>query len=130
MLENSTIKVLVAEDDISIQEILNMKLDMMGDIAISNVDDGYMVIEEVITNDYDLILMDLQMPNLDGVEATKRIIEAFDGAGPMIVAVTGNTDVATKEHCLKIGMDGYITKPVDNNELRKVLSLCAEKKTN
>lgn len=128
MKEGQNIRVLVAEDDVLIQEVLNMKLDMLG-IDVATVDDGYMVIEEILENEYDLILMDLQMPNLDGVETTRRIKEAFGEDGPMIVAVTGNQDSNIMQQCLNMGMDDYIAKPVNNDRLKEVIRICMERKS-
>jgi CheY-like chemotaxis protein len=72
---------------------------------------------------YDLVLMDVQMPELDGLEATRRIRRRWPGpAGPRIVAMTANAMEGDREACLEAGMDDYISKPIRPEALNSVLS--------
>ncbi|MCG8456329.1 MAG: response regulator, partial [Holophagales bacterium] len=70
---------------------------------------------------YDLILMDLQMPVMDGLEATRRLREESPGPRPRIVAVTAHAMAGDRERCLAQGMDGYLSKPVQLEHLRAAL---------
>ena len=72
--------------------------------------------------DYDVIFMDVQMPNLDGLEATQKIRERETGdAHVRIIAMTANAMQGDRERCLAAGMDDYVTKPVTPDALRKAL---------
>ncbi len=74
---------------------------------------------------YDLVLMDVQMPDMDGLEATRRIraAEALDPSGPAtrIVALTANAYAEDRDACLAAGMDGLLVKPLDRERLRDAL---------
>jgi CheY-like chemotaxis protein len=75
--------------------------------------DGREAVEAVAHGAYDLVLMDVQMPEMDGLEATSRIVEATDPAArPRILAMTANAMDGDRERCLAAGMDGYISKPI------------------
>ena len=65
----------------------------------------------------DLVLMDLMMPGMDGITATREILERSDGPPPTFIAVTGNTDTAVSKECLASGFAAVLHKPVDSNEL-------------
>jgi CheY-like chemotaxis protein len=69
---------------------------------------------------YEVVLMDIQMPIMDGLEATRRIREDFD-VQPLIVAMTANAMLEDKEACFKAGMDEYMSKPINLQELLVVL---------
>jgi CheY-like chemotaxis protein len=74
---------------------------------------------------YDLILMDCQMPAMDGFEATRQI-RALDGPQPVIVAVTANALVGERERCLAAGMDDYLSKPFQADQLISIVAKWAE----
>ena len=78
---------------------------------------------------YDLVLMDVQMPEMDGMEATARIRakERLSGGWQPVVALTAHTMNGDEEKCLAAGMDGYLTKPIRPEELDQLLEKCMEK---
>ena len=122
--ENSTI--LIAEDNETNQMVIEMLLEDLEieDIAITN--NGLEAFEEYRENydKYDLILMDVNMPVLDGLGATKKILE-FEKSNQIehtaIIALTANTVAGDRQKFLDSGMDGYLAKPIKEHELIKVL---------
>ncbi len=121
-----SLSVLVVEDDQDVQELIVMKLKSFG-VSTKRVNNGYECIEALLDKSYDLILMDLEMPKLNGLETTQRIMDACGSDRPLIFAVTGNTGEAVRQKCMDMGMDGYISKPLSNDKLNEVLQLCVSK---
>ncbi|MGL5059009.1 MAG: response regulator [Microcoleus sp.] len=122
---NSTqIRILLAEDNVVNQKVATHLLDRIGfraDIAAN----GLEVLEALQRQSYDVVLMDVQMPEMDGLEATRRICEDFPAdKKPRIIAMTANAMQGDREKCLAAGMDDYITKPVRREELAAALSKC------
>jgi CheY-like chemotaxis protein len=120
----SPLRILLAEDNLINQKLAVKMLERIGyipDIAVNGVE----VLEALRRKPYDLVLMDVQMPEMDGVEATLRIRQEWPGdLGPRIVAITANAFKCDREKCLAAGMDGYVTKPIQFRELQTVLELC------
>ena len=118
-LEN--LHVLLAEDNEVNQIIALAMLEGLG-LKVDVARNGKIALEYLQRNNYDLILMDLQMPEINGIEAT-QIIRNLDSnkANVCIIAQTANAMSEDKEVCLKAGMNDYISKPIDQNELRKKL---------
>ena len=85
------------------------------------VANGVEAVSAVLEVGYDLVLMDLQMPELDGLEATAQIRDALDGGGPHIVAVTANATAEDRARCLAAGMDDYLSKPFRLGDLQAAL---------
>jgi len=115
-------KILVVEDNMSNQLFMRALLSSFK-VDLDVASDGLEAIEKFKLNKYDLILMDVNMPNMDGVEATKNILEIEDELGQShtpIVALTANALTGDKERFLRAGMDGYLTKPLRKSELHKV----------
>lgn len=109
------LRILIAEDNRINQKLTMKVLSKLGynpDIA----QDGKEVLEEVSKVNYDLILMDVQMPEMDGLEAT-RMVRTCLSVQPVIIAMTANTMQGDREDCLQAGMDDYISKPVHLEEL-------------
>jgi CheY-like chemotaxis protein len=74
---------------------------------------GVEAVEAIERQPYDLVLMDLLMPEMDGLEAARHIVERWPtGRRPRIVAMTANASQSDREACLAAGMDGYLTKPI------------------
>jgi len=70
---------------------------------------------------YDLVLMDIRMPEMDGLQATRIIRQRWPDNGPKIIAITAYALQGDKEKCIEAGMDDYISKPIKVNELAEVL---------
>ncbi|MBE9119659.1 response regulator [Tychonema sp. LEGE 07199] len=122
---NSTqIRILLAEDNVVNQKVATHLLDRIGyraDIAAN----GLEVLEACKRQSYDVVLMDVQMPEMDGLEATRRICQEWPAnRKPRIIAMTANAMQGDREKCLEAGMDDYITKPVRREELAIALGKC------
>ncbi|MHB1106506.1 MAG: ATP-binding protein, partial [Lutibacter sp.] len=125
--ETNKIKVLVVEDIALNQLLMKTLLDDFGfdcDIAFN----GKIAIEKLQINNYDLILMDLQMPEMDGFEATDYIRNAMKLDIP-IIALTANVTTADLEKCKAVGMNDYISKPVEEKALYQKIVHLVKKST-
>ena len=115
--------VLVVEDNKSNQLLMTLLLDEIG-VSCDIANDGLEAIDAYKQRDYSLILMDENMPNLNGIEATKQIrtLEQKNNKKPLpIVAITANALKGDRERFIAAGMDDYLTKPIDNVKLNEVL---------
>jgi signal transduction histidine kinase/DNA-binding response OmpR family regulator/streptogramin lyase len=111
--------ILIAEDNRINQMVIRKTLGRLGFEPVI-VENGREVLEEVQQNHYDIVLMDIQMPEMDGLEATRQIRKIM-GKHPVIIAMTANAMQSDKEECLAVGMDDYISKPIKVNELKEKL---------
>ena len=107
-------RLLVAEDNPINQQVMVKLLTRMG-YQVQIAEDGYQAIEEVRGGSWDAVLMDVQMPRLGGLEATKILRE--DGYSLPIIALTAAAMKGDRERCLEAGMDGYVSKPVKRRTL-------------
>lgn len=120
---SKSLKVLVAEDNLINQKVAMINLKKLGhhvEIAVN----GQMAVDMYKNGAYDVILMDIQMPILDGIEATVAIreFEKENGLdGIKIVAITANALNEDRARCIDCGMDEYITKPIQTDELKNAL---------
>lgn len=122
-MSSSQRTILVVEDNSLNEELICSCLDSLGyGFAVSH--DGKEAVEACKRRSFDLILMDCQMPNMDGFEATTqiRLIEGANGAARTpIVALTASTVDGDRERCFGFGMDDYLSKPFRVSDLRKKL---------
>ena len=111
MADRHPLRILVAEDNLVNQKLALRLLQQMGyraDVAANGVE----AVESVERQRYDVILMDVQMPVMDGLEASRRIVQRWPDARPRIIAMTANAMQGDREDCLAAGMDDYVTKPI------------------
>lgn len=114
-------QILVVEDNRINQVIAERMLTKLGltcDIAVN----GLEALTALTTKSYSLIFMDMQMPVMDGISATKKIIEKYGEKRPTIVAMTANVFKEDRDRCIIAGMEDFIAKPIDMTELVRVLS--------
>jgi CheY-like chemotaxis protein len=122
MVNPKTIKVLVAEDNYINQKLISKLLINKGyDITI--VDDGQKVLDALEKDKYHIVLMDIQMPIMDGYQATKliRAKEITSGKYIPIIAVTAFAMESDRQKCFEIGMDDYISKPFNKDDFYKII---------
>ena len=115
------LRILLAEDNVVNQKVATKTLSKLGyriDIAAN----GFEVLDALARQPYDVVLMDVQMPELDGLEATRRIRSSVpQSRQPHIIAMTANAMQSDREECLAAGMNGYLSKPVRIEELVSAL---------
>ena len=105
------LRILLAEDNVVNQKLAMRLLGQMGYLADLAVD-GRQAISAIERSHYDVLLMDVQMPELDGLAATREIVARWPTDRPRIVAMTANAMQGDREACLAVGMDDYVTKPI------------------
>ncbi len=115
------LKILVAEDNAINQKVLKQMLSHLGyraDVAGNGVE----ALDALERQSYDVVLMDVQMPEMDGLEATRRLRARYGPQGlPRVIAMTANAMPGDRENCLAAGMDAYVSKPVELADIRAVL---------
>ena len=121
MATRHPLRILLAEDNVVNQKLALRLLQQMGyraDLASNGIE----AVESVERQAYDVVLMDVQMPEMDGLEASRRITAKWPAAArPRIVAMTANAMAGDREMCLAAGMDDYITKPIRVDQLVEAL---------
>ncbi len=116
-----TLRILLAEDNLVNQKVALLMLETLGckaEVAVN----GEEAVRAVESKIYDLVFMDVQMPVMDGLEASRRIRRQVPVANqPRIVAMTAGAFESDREECLRAGMDDYLTKPIQRNGVEEVL---------
>lgn len=116
------LRVLIAEDNPVNQRVVKLLVERDGHRA-DVVGNGAEAVREVMRRRYHVVLMDMRMPEMDGITATQRIRAAMPKADePFIVALTANASAADRDKCLASGMNAFLSKPIAINELRNVLA--------
>lgn len=126
--EKHPLKILVADDNDINQKVILKMLERLGYHA-DVVSNGFEVLEAVTRCQYDVILLDIQMPGLDGIETARLLSERDFEVRPKLIALTANALTGDREQCLEAGMDDYLTKPVRVQDLASVLSTCPIRNT-
>lgn len=116
-------RVLVAEDNLINQKVIRIILDRVG-CEYEIAQDGIEALNQYQSGTFDLILMDCQMPNLDGIQAAQKIRE-FETSKNIprcsIIAMTANAMKGDKERCLSAGMDDFLAKPFKSQQLTAII---------
>jgi PAS domain S-box-containing protein len=119
-VQNRPLRILLAEDNVSGQKVALQMLKKLGyraDVAANGIE----ALQALESQHYDIVLMDIKMPEMDGLEATRIIRQRWPDNGPKIVALTAYAIEGDREKCLAAGMDDYVGKPMEIGELRRVL---------
>ncbi|MDP3671334.1 MAG: response regulator [Telluria sp.] len=115
------LKILVAEDNVVNQKVVQQLLKHLGYRA-DVVANGVEALDALERQNYDVVLMDVQMPEMDGLEATRRLRARYgERALPRVIAMTANAMPGDRERCLAAGMDAYVAKPIELDDIRRVL---------
>lgn len=120
------IRVLIAEDN-RINQIVVRKILEKENFEVDIVETGKEAVEAVQTRNYSFVFMDIQMPEMDGYEATRKIreLEKATGKHVPIIALTASAMEKDREKCLNVGMDEYVPKPIEKEELMRILKKTA-----
>jgi two-component system, sensor histidine kinase len=113
-------RVLVVEDDPINQRVVQMMLNRLG-VEVAIADNGVQGVDRAVDEPWDAVLMDIQMPGIDGIEATRRIRARLRGKPLPIIALTANALASNRTACFAAGMDEFLTKPVQKGELARCL---------
>jgi CheY-like chemotaxis protein len=115
------LNILLAEDNYTNQELVITLMRKMG-YNIDAVDNGRKVLDMMENKKYDIILMDVQMPIMNGMEATSAILDQYpEGERPYIIAITANAMPGDRERFLEAGMVDYLSKPIRFKDVQEVL---------
>jgi signal transduction histidine kinase/CheY-like chemotaxis protein len=124
MAQRLPLRILLAEDNLVNQKVALLILNMMGyhaDLAAN----GFEVLEALERQNYDVVLMDVQMPEMDGLETSRQICRKYSNKPrPRLIAMTSNAMWGDKEKCLAAGMDYYLSKPLGIEGLQEILERC------
>jgi two-component system sensor histidine kinase/response regulator len=109
-------------DDNEINLLIAREMLVSAGATVDTAEDGQQAVERLRVQRFDLVLMDMQMPVMDGLEATRRIRELPGGARLPVLAMTANAMAADRERCLQAGMDEVLTKPIDPSLLLEMVA--------
>ncbi len=121
--ERMPLRILLAEDNPINQKVLIRMLSRLG-YRVDAVNNGLEVLSAVDRATYDLILMDVIMPELNGLEATRELISKLDANRPWITALTAGAMKENREECFEAGVDDFVSKPVEPKTLEEALERC------
>ena len=121
-------RVLLAEDNVVNQSVARRLLEKQGHI-VTVVADGNAALNALQHATYDVVLMDVQMPNMDGLEATMRIrtMEQSTGQHIPVIAMTAHAMQSDRDRCIAAGMDAYLSKPIEAVKLLETIQKCRRK---
>jgi len=125
--ERMPMSILLAEDNLVNQKVATRLFKKLG-YKIDVANNGLEVIRSLEEGSYDLIFMDIQMPEMDGLEATRQVIAKWGEERPRIIALTANAMREDREKCYEAGMDDYLTKPFKPVELEEAIATTFEKR--
>jgi PAS domain S-box-containing protein len=126
--ENEKVRILIVEDNkINMLLIKTLVKKILPNVIIIEAYDGKEAVKQFKKVEVDLILMDIQMPIMNGLEATIKIRKLQEGSSIPIIAVTAGVSEGEKEKCLEVGMDDYVTKPILKNTLEIAIVKCIKK---
>ncbi len=117
------LRILLVEDNLINQKVASLMLKKKGHVVVT-VNNGREAIETLADQDFDAVLMDVQMPEMDGLQATAAIRAGEEGTDRHlpILAVTAQAMQGDREHFLGAGMDGYLSKPIQSAQLLQALA--------
>lgn len=119
--------ILLAEDNPVNQKVALRMLERIG-FSADVANNGLEALNALEQKTYDIILMDMQMPEMDGLEATRRIVDKYDESSrPYIIALTANAMQGDRERCIAAGMNDYISKPIRMEDLHEAFDRCPVK---
>lgn len=128
----AALRVLLAEDNLINQRVAQLILASLGYRDVPTAGNGRLALDAIVRasregQPFDVVLMDVQMPELDGLEATRALCELQDaGTRPWIIALTANAMEGDRDMCLEAGMDDYLTKPIRTADLAACLRMAAQ----
>jgi len=124
LAQQHPLRILLAEDNLINQKVSVAQLRQMG-YRPDVVTNGLEALAAVHRNTYDLVLMDVQMPEMDGLETSRRIIQELgEGRRPRLVALTANVFKGDQDASIAAGMDDFLSKPLDSARLQEALLKC------
>jgi len=129
--DNNTITILIAEDEIANQKVIKTVLLKLGFVYIDVVSDGQLMCQAANQKDYDVILIDIRMPIMDGYTATAEVIKNMKTQNrpiPIMIAVTALEDMFMKEKCTEVGIHYVLKKPFSFKDLSKIMKIVKNKK--
>jgi CheY-like chemotaxis protein len=120
-------RILVVEDQPLNQKIVGMLLQRLGYTEIEFANDGQEAVAMVPVGNYDLVFMDILMPVMDGIDATRAIrLNAEVARQPAIIATSGHVLPSVKEECREVGMNAFLAKPLSLDDFRRAIPPCLE----
>lgn len=124
------VKIMIAEDNLVNQKIAEKLFKKLG-YQVNIVNNGIEALDSLKQEMYDVIFMDIQMPELDGIETTKAIYQEWGETNrPYIIALTANAMPSDRDKCLSVGMDDYISKPVKIEKIVESIQLLQQRRFN